>query len=104
MSGLMDNDEHHLKLLTNHTSVVEATVDIMKKNDFEIAKHDEQLHILFRKQNATNELNDLYYYATAAANHLNQLISDFEAQQNAIIEIISDAHRNKLDSEVISTT
>lgn len=72
MSGSQNNNEHLLKLLQNHTSVVEATVDILKKNDFEMAKHDEQLYILFRKENTKNEFNDLYYYATTATNHLNK--------------------------------
>lgn len=100
MGKLMDNSDHLMLLLKNHTSVVESTVNILKKNENEIANHDVQLSKIFEILTNSKIGNDQFQYINAASLQLNQLISDYESQQDAIIDIVSNVHHNRLDHKL----
>lgn len=100
MGQLMDNNEHLMLLLKNHTSVVESTVSVLKKNEDEIANHNDQLNKLFELLTSSKVGSDQFQYINAASMELNQLISDYGDQQNAIIDIMANVHHNRLDHKL----
>lgn len=98
MSKLMENNEHLMLLLQNHTS--ESTVNVLKKNEDELAGHDAQLKQLFGLFTSSKLGNDQFQFVNAASMELLQLISEYEDQQNGIIEIMSNVHHNRLDHKL----
>lgn len=104
ISRLAKNDEHLLLLLKNHTSILESTLNIVKNDHNSL---QEQI-------NHINTLTDTFINHTNAIEteermqnffiYLTQIIDEYDRQQSAIIEVISDSKRNFISHELFTVS
>lgn len=101
MGIIMDNQNHLNLLLKNHTSAIDSTLNV-------VMKHDKELKFLNdRVNNVTKYISDHLSYTSyrfevtaqfsLASVYLNQFASDYEQQIDAILEILTDSHKNHVN-------
>lgn len=95
LKNLMENDEHLSSLLRNQTSVIDATLNILQQTESEINRQNKYLVRTtdeIKKIATTQEATNQFFL-------LSNILIRYENQQNAILNIVSNAH----DSGVITS-
>lgn len=97
MKKLINNDEHLFMLLQNHTSIFESSIQFMMKDEIELEQHNKQINVLSKLINETMDNYEVFQYFDMGIIQLLQVISEYEHQQNAILEILTDSHKNHVN-------
>lgn len=91
-------------LLKNHTSILESTLNIVKNDHSSLQKQINHFNALTEAfKNRTNaieteeRLQNFFIYLT-------QIIDEYDRQQSAIIEVISDSKRNFISHELFTVS
>lgn len=104
LSKLMKNDDHLLLLMKNHTSILESTLNLVKNDEVNLRKQIDHFNALadaFRNQsNAIENEEKLHNYVS----YLTQIINEYDRQQSAIIEVISDSRRQFISHELFTAS
>lgn len=102
LSSLVKNDEHLLLLLKNHTSILESTLNLVKHDELNLQKQIEHVNTLADTfKNHSNEIENeekLHNYFT----YLTQVINEYDRQQAAIIQVITNSKRNYISHELFT--
>lgn len=102
LSRLAKNDEHLLLLLKNHTSFIESTLNIVKNDHNSLQNHINQSKELNEiLKNHTNTIENEEKIQNFLM-YLTQIMNDYEKQQSAIIEVISDSKRKFISHELFT--
>lgn len=102
MSKLEANDEHLLALLKNHTSILNSTMNIIKKDENEIILQRENIMSLAETIRGNgNEQQTAMYFHTMTTYNLH-LISDYERQQDSLLDVLTGARKNHIDHNLLS--
>ncbi|XP_037932706.1 uncharacterized protein LOC119667485 [Teleopsis dalmanni] len=110
LSQIYDNEEYLNKLLKNHTSILDATLNILKQTQDASKRKftdlDAQIKLIMSTiNNVSNALDKsaLYYTFTSLALQVLTLTHNFQMQQQALIDAITDGHHGKINPLLIST-
>lgn len=97
LSGLLANDEHLLKLVRNQTSVVEKTFNILRNNDEELSRQNEQFVNFTRRIDKTMDEYAAASFFNDAVAHMVQRIQEFDAQIEILLETIFDSRKHHIN-------
>lgn len=99
--GLLSNDEHLLQLLRNQTTVVEATMNILKKTEGEWLLQDGQFkNFTVRIKKTMDEYAAASFFSDAVALII-QNMNDFDNQLDIMARVIYDCHNLKVNHDLL---
>lgn len=98
MRVLVENQEHLDILLKNHTSVIDASINIAMKHDSELKSLNSRINNIttFIKSYNLNSIGVSQHFNMASL-QLSQLAFEYEFQQDSILEILTDSHKNHVN-------
>lgn len=99
---LVKNDENLKALLINHTSIIESTLNIVKHDEEELEKQSHHFSVLTNQIQSLQDLVEAEQTLNDAILYLTQIVNEYERQQNAIIEVISDSHRDHVNHGLLT--
>lgn len=102
LSEIHNNQEHLLMLLKNNTSVLDSTLDIIKRGEYEKQKQADRFNeFIATVQNHTDAFiieNMLHSFFEC----FSQSIDEYERELSAIIDVTTDARREHIDHELFT--
>lgn len=98
MSQILRNQEHLDLLLKNHTSVIDSSINIAIKHESELLSLNTRINDITRfiKMYRMNSVGVAQHFNLASLS-LNQLAFEYEHQQDSILEILTDSHKNHVN-------
>lgn len=97
LAGLLANDRHLLGLVNNQTTIIEKTMNILKRDEKELILQSERLKNITVQIEKTMD----YYAATAffsdAVAYLLQGMIEFEKQMEILLQVIYDGYRQHIN-------
>lgn len=94
ISKVTKNENHLLKLLANHTSILETTLNVLRKDEVEIKKQSENFDNLMKFATQHSEELEKHQFFSDAMIYLTMIINEYEQQQESILRILSESNRN----------
>lgn len=97
LNGLMANDEHLMQLVRNQTTIVEKTMNILKINEAELKRQNEQFTYLTNHIGKTTENFTASTFLNDAIAHLLQKFAESSGQIEVLLQSIFDCRRHHLN-------
>lgn len=109
---LQENEDHLLELIKNHTSIIETTTNILKKEDSRIHDH----FLMFKDDLAKLQTSVKYFESWSNQQHANSMImhqvnlltnnlmlyiSEFEHIQDKVIDVLINAQHGRMHPLII---
>lgn len=101
MSKLKKNDEHLLRLLKNHTSIIESTLNVLDHNGDELEKQSAHLQSLTLRVNEIQDILMAGHKFDSAVTYLLQMISEYSPRDD-ILRLLMES-RKSIVSHVLFT-
>lgn len=109
IAQIKTNEDYMMKMLKNQTSIIDSTINIMKKDQELIKQKFEQLdnqftQIIKRTNNNTEELyqHKIQHLLSSWAIHMTLISTTLHRTQAAIIDVITDSHHGKISHLLLS--
>lgn len=102
MKQLAKNEEIVKALLANHTSILESTLNILKHDENELEKQAHHFDVLTAQVQSLQDLVEAEQSLNDALLYLTQIINEYERQQTAIIQVVSDSRRDLINHNVLT--
>lgn len=94
MTQLSKNDDHLMKLIKNHTSILESTLNVVRHNGDEIEKQGVHLNQMITRVQENRNLMTSQHNFDNAVIYLSQIIAQYEQRQDGIVDVITNTRRN----------
>lgn len=102
MRNVLNNDDHLLLLIKNHTSVIETTLNILKDGDRAIMAQNKHIVSLNKKINENQNSTNAELLFNTIVMQIEQLISDYQQQQHAIFQVLWYSERGSINHNLFT--
>lgn len=102
ISKVKNNEEHLLMLLKNQTSITEATVNIIKKDDAAIANQFNRINNMTKEIQQLSNKEEINHRLLAASFHVLTAIIEYESTQTSILDVLLDAHKSYINPNLLT--
>lgn len=102
ISKITKNEQHLLKLLANHTSILESNLKILKNDEIQMEKQTENFNNLLKFVSLNTDQMESHQSFSDAAIFLTQIIGEFEQRQNEILRTLLDSGKNVISHALFS--
>lgn len=102
INKLAANDEHLMLLLKNHTSILDASTNIIKKNQEELSFQGQQINAMTTKMHMLNDTIQIEIYFQSAASYILHELSEYEHKQDALLDVFFDSLKNHVNPDFIT--
>lgn len=89
-------------LLSNHTSILESTLNILKHDQDEFQKQSQHFRSITNRIQSLQNLEEVEQSLNDALLYLTQVTNEYERQQTAILHVIADSHRDLINHGVLT--
>lgn len=96
------NEEHIMQLMKNQTSVIDATVNILKKTNAELSTQSQQINEMSEMVKTFNLRVSGTAYFTFTIMHLSNLLDQYEMQQDSMVHVITNVHEGSVITKLLS--
>nr|XP_043069540.1 uncharacterized protein LOC122322153 [Drosophila bipectinata] len=97
ISKVQDNEDHVLELLQNQTSLVDSTINVVKRDEIAYAK---RFNLIESQMNAI--IKDNYHWYITLTSQLTLLATNLHRMQNEIIKVLTDVRHNTISPLLLS--
>lgn len=104
INKLLSNDAHLMKLLKNHTSIFDATINVMKRDESAIETQATSISVLSKQIIDTNDKRNAGFYFQSMTSYIMHLLTQFEHQQDALLDILTGARQSHINSNLLTPT
>jgi len=111
LNEFSNNESQMSALLQNHTSIIDATLNIMKqtqeRSQAKFTELDGKVQEILSLENSINtqiQVNTIFHSFATLALEILTLTHNFQSQQQAIVDTITDERHGKINPLLISTT
>ncbi|KAH8318239.1 hypothetical protein KR059_011927 [Drosophila kikkawai] len=96
------NEEHLLTLLKNQTSLIDSTINVIKRDEISNSKRLKLIEDYIADTRNTSNLFDKWSWYTSLSTQLAMMASNLQRVQSEIINILTDVRHNKISPMLIS--
>lgn len=90
--------------MKNHTSILESTLNLVKNDEANLKNQNDHIKVLCDSfgnlSNAVEIEEKMHNFLT----YFNQIVNEYDRQQSAIIEVISNSHRDHISHELFTVS
>lgn len=102
ITKVKSNEEHLLTLLKNQTSLIDSTINVIKRDEVSNSKRLKLIeNYIADTRSSSSVFNNLSRY-TSLTTQLSMLASNLQRVQTEIINILTDIRHNKISPMLIS--
>lgn len=99
---IRNNEEHLMKLSQNQTSIIESTVNIMKKNQADVERQFRQLNQEIVELNHISGELQLSGRFTTLAVHTSLIMASYKQVQRAILDVVTRTRRDTISTLILT--
>lgn len=102
MKRMSGNAEVVKELLDNHTSIMESTLNVIKHDREALEKQTHHFNVILNQIRAGRDLDEAEQSLNDAFLYLTQIINEYEKQQQSIMQVVTNSHRNLIDHNLLT--
>lgn len=101
IKGVKKNEDYLLKLLKNHSSIMEATANIIKKNEEDVRNQFQGFQKDLKNIAANSEQRQMFF---TLALHTTLAISNYQRTQDTLLNLVVDTQHGLIAQELLTPT